>query len=163
MRLYERKDYYPKAFSDSVHGGKHKALQAAKAWRDEVLAGIEERGQHRRKRGREPTLFSGRSPSGVDGVKLRHHIDSQGRRAVSWAAEWSDKPFKRTIRTFSVRKYGYRGAFLWAVYYRAKAIGKEVDLRKLVMPPPPAGLREWMDANGLLRKKVDYSKYIITA
>ena len=159
VRLYEGQDCHSKTFSDGRYGGKRKALRAAKAWRDEVLAGIEARGVQRRQRGRAPTLFSGRSSSGVDGVKLRHHIDPRGYRAVSWAAEWHDRPYHRVTRTFSVRKYGYRGAFLWAAYTRAKAIGEEIDLRKLITPPPPDDLRGWLDAYGLLRQRVDYRQF----
>lgn len=57
VRLYEDEDCYPKTFSDSKYGGKRKAQQAAKAWRDEVLAGIEARGGQRRKPGPTPALF----------------------------------------------------------------------------------------------------------
>ena len=45
VRIYRKGALKSKLFSDKSHGGKRKALLAAREWRDEVLAGYGKKGK----------------------------------------------------------------------------------------------------------------------
>lgn len=158
VRLYEGTLCHSKLFSDRSHGGRISALIAAKAWRDKTLREIDKRGRARRKPGRVPSLEHPRNTSGVAGVQRHTKDRGTDRQCVVWTAIWFSEGRRRS-KSFSVRRYGYRGAYLWAAYVRARALHQKIDLRRLVTPPPPASLRPWLDHHDCLRKRVDYSSF----
>lgn len=158
VRLYEGSRCHSTLFSDGRHGGHVSALVAAKKWRDKTLRAINRRGRVRRKPGRVSSLEHPRNITGVAGVQRNVSNPGSERQCVIWTAVWFSQG-KRRSKSFSVLRYGYRGAFLWAAYVRAREIGKEIDLRRLVTPPPPAHLRVWLDHHDCLRKRVNYSTF----
>jgi hypothetical protein len=159
VRLYEGTRCHSKLFSDGNHGGLVSARIAAKAWRDKTLRAINKRGRVRGKPGRVPSLEHPRNVSGVAGVQLNNKKDRRTEcQCVVWTAIWFADGRRRS-KSFSVRRYGYRGAYLWAAYVRARALDQEIDLRRLVTPPPPANLRPWLEHHDCLRKRVDYSSF----
>ncbi|HYD59585.1 MAG TPA: AP2 domain-containing protein [Noviherbaspirillum sp.] len=107
-------------FSDSVHGGKRKALKAAIAFRDEMLTKLrdtEYASWLRRKRSN--------NTSGIVGVARYVNISqASGRRQEYpyWQAFWRDHEGRRHTRTFSVRMYGERKARKLAILARQAAV-----------------------------------------
>jgi hypothetical protein len=107
-------------FSDGVCGGKRRALAAAKAWRDSVLA-------------TEPPLSRAdycntlrkNNRSGIPGVC--HHRESIAREGgvvvrESWIARCPQDPWRTKLVKFSVAKYGNEGARRRAVKARNDAL-----------------------------------------
>ncbi|MPZ43028.1 MAG: hypothetical protein GEV05_06450 [Betaproteobacteria bacterium] len=105
------KTYY-KSFYDLRCGGSKKALAAAIAWRDRVLARtrtLAKREFHQ--------LVRSSNTSGVPGV---HFIRPYNQPQGSWQARLKRPDGKQITRTFAVCKYGERGAFERAVQARAE-------------------------------------------
>lgn len=98
-----------KYFTDAQHGGKRRALAAAKVWRDELLPRIS---------GPQYEVWKREQPrsnntSGVGGVWRGVRRSSKGGRVWEWPywqAFWRDLDGKRRCKTFSVGKYGERKA-----------------------------------------------------
>ncbi|MEZ5303644.1 MAG: hypothetical protein R3F11_23830 [Verrucomicrobiales bacterium] len=93
---------HQKYFPDKANKGKAKALRAARAYRDEVLASLP----------KEKQEFASRKPrkiqkSGVTGVT---HVVSRtaGSNATYeyWQASWLDDATRRITRKFSIKRYG---------------------------------------------------------
>lgn len=104
---------FQQRFTDSVFGGKAKALTAAKAWRDAVVA------EHQpiSKRARSE-IVSSANTSGVPGVTLWKGSDAG---PMHWRARtmWNGRELSRV---FSVSRYGYDGAFVLAVNERERQL-----------------------------------------
>ena len=112
-----------RCFSDSVQGGKRKALQAAIAWRDALLEQIkdERAAQFIQLR----TVLRRDNSSGIVGVARYIAREVKGDRvlsSVSWHAFWADKDGKRQCRKFSVKKYGEKRAKALASIARAEGL-----------------------------------------
>ena len=109
-----------KLFSDSIFGGKRKALAAAREFRDELEAEYPHysRKQIARKK-------SERNTSGVVGVRLEKevakHIPSKPTYKY-WVAQWSPKPGVRKTRPFSINKYGDKKAYRMALAARKNGV-----------------------------------------
>lgn len=145
VRVYkDSKPVDSKLFSDGVYGGKEKAKKSAQEHRDRVVKKHKIIPVHMRKT-REHTIDS-RSTSGVVGVTLSM-ADKSGSLRVHWSARFMEKGRQRNI-SFSVRKYGYEGAFRQALKARYNAIGQNVP--RGVKPPAPGGpLKKWMRSEGI--------------
>jgi len=123
VTIQRRGVIHRKHFSDGVHGGKQKALVAAKLWRDQVMK-------------KYPPLslreYSGivkkSNRSGVAGVcrycsaATRHLPPAQQR--WSWVATWVMPDGKRKRVKFSVTKYGEADAYKKALKARRAALGE---------------------------------------
>ena len=108
VTLQRRGRIYHRHFSDRVHGGKRKALQAAKAYRNRLafvlrpltrqeLCAIKKRNNR----------------SGVSGVtRIDVQERSRGRlyRRIYWDVPWPIGMARRDTRKFPVQKYGQRSA-----------------------------------------------------
>ncbi len=123
-----------RTFSDSVWGGKRKALKAAKAWRD-VLC--KELGRTTVTRNvynpREKMNVNNRT--GVSGVGFHRDVNDSG-EYVYFYAQWRVGPSHRRKAErlcYSIEKYGYDKAFRKAVRKRCEMIGKPVP-RGLKVP-----------------------------
>ena len=87
-----------------------------------------------------------RSTSGLVGVTLSI-ADKAGSMRVHWSARFMEKGRQRNV-SFSVRKYGYEGAFRKAVRVRCDAIG--INPPRGIKPPAPSGaLKKWMKSEGI--------------
>lgn len=145
VRVYkDSKPVDSKLFSDGVYGGKEKAKKSAQQHRDKVVKKYKIVPVHLRKT-REHSVDS-RSTSGIVGVTLSM-ADKAGSLRVHWSARFMEKGRQRNI-SFSVRKYGYEGAFRNALSARYKAIGQNVP--RGIKPPAPSGsLKKWMRSVGI--------------
>ncbi|HHH48616.1 MAG TPA: hypothetical protein ENK51_07000 [Gammaproteobacteria bacterium] len=140
VRVYkDSKPVESKLFSDGVHGGKLKAKRMAQAHRDQVVKKHKIVPVHLRKT-REHSVDK-RSTSGVVGVTLSV-AEKAGSLRVHWSARFMEKGRQRNV-SFSVRKYGYEGAFRNALKVRFAAIERSVP-RGLKPPAPSKKLERWM-------------------
>ncbi len=140
VRVYkDSKPVESKLFSDGVHGGKLKAKKKAQAHRDLVVKKNKIVPVHLRKT-REHSVDK-RSTSGVVGVTLSV-AEKAGSLRVHWSARFMEKGRQRNV-SFSVRKYGYEGAFRNALKVRFSAIERPLP-RGLKPPAPSKTLERWM-------------------
>ncbi len=147
VRLFrpgERKAAVTKLFSDSVNGGYGAARVAARAWRDTQMAAL---GLVQRKRdGNGHFVACSRNTSGKLGVRLCHDHNPDGSICrVYWEAKFMVDG-KQRGRVYSVRKYGYEGAWRLAVAERKRHDGRPVPAKA---PDCPAWLVEFAAENGL--------------
>jgi hypothetical protein len=109
-------------FSDGVHGGKLKALAAAKAFRDAIVA-------------RHPPLsrkdycsiLRRNNRSGYAGVSFHAEVIETEKGPVErrfWIARCPMEPWRTKLVKFSVAKYGSEGAFKRAVKARREALAR---------------------------------------
>jgi hypothetical protein len=145
VRVYkDSKPVESKLFSDGVCGGKEKAKRQAQEHRDKVVKKHKIVPVHMRKT-REHRIDR-RSTSGVVGVTLSV-ADKSGSLRVHWSARFMEKGRQRNV-SFSVRKYGYEGAFRKALRARCDAIGENLP-RGIKPPEPTRSLKKWMKAEGI--------------
>lgn len=103
-----------KFFSDRGTGSRAKALKAAIAYRDELIAEL-----GRPKTGRSSGAKGRRNTSGIVGVARRTmKRPDGGPGAAYWVATWCPKPGKLARKLFSVEKLGEKIALLSACAYR---------------------------------------------
>lgn len=107
--LKDSQPYRQKLFSDGVYGGKRKALHAAKAYRDELCQRLFGDNVSRQKR-----LW------GV-GIRYDERVTDQGYVCRSYIAYWNENGVQRK-RSFSVNKYGIRGAKRMALEERRRRV-----------------------------------------
>lgn len=147
VRLYrpgERKPAANKLFSDSVNGGYDAARVAARAWRDAQMSAI---GIVQRKRdGNGHFVAYKRNSSGKIGVRLCHDYNPDGSICrIYWEAKFMVDG-KQRGRGYSVRKYGYEGAWRLATAERKRHDGRPVPAKA---PDRPAWLVEFTAERGL--------------
>lgn len=121
VTIQRRGTIFRRQFSDGVHGGKARALAAAKAYRDEVVARHPPltRSEHAEIRKKS-------NKSGIVGV-CRYCASETGRKSGGekrwfWVASWVLPDGRAKRVKFSVKKYGEEGAFKLAVKARRGAI-----------------------------------------
>jgi len=140
VRVYkDSKPVESKLFSDGVYGSKAKAKLEAQTHRDKVVKKNKIVPVHMRKT-REHSVDC-RSTSGLVGVTLSV-ADKAGSLRVHWSARFMEKGKQRNV-SFSVRKYGYDGAFRKAIRVRCDAIGTRLP-RGIAPPAPNSTLKKWM-------------------
>ncbi len=145
VRVYkDSKPVESKLFSDGVHGSKAKAKLEAQSHRDKVVKKNKIVPVHMRKT-REHSVDC-RSTSGLVGVTLSM-ADKAGSLRVHWSARFMEKGKQRNV-SFSVRKYGYEGAFRKAIRVRCDAIGSRLP-RGIKPPAPNSSLKKWMKSVGV--------------
>lgn len=145
VRVYkDSKPVESKLFSDGVHGSKAKAKAKAQEHRDKVVKKNKIVPVHLRKT-REHSVDR-RSTSGMVGVTLSV-ADKAGSLRVHWSARFMEKGRQRNV-SFSVRKYGYEGAFKKALRVRCDAIGTGLP-RGLTPPAPNRTLQKWMKSESI--------------
>lgn len=121
VTIQRRGVIFRKQFSDGILGGKAKALAAAKAYRDEIVARYPplSRREH-------AEIVKKNNKSGVVGVCRYAVCGSDPNRSTQrrcfWVASWTLPDGRAKRVKFSVRKYGEDGAFQLAVAARRKAI-----------------------------------------
>ncbi len=121
VRINRRGKKVSKFFSDSLLGGKRKALLEARAFRDR----IEDKFPHYT-RVERMAQTTARNSSGIPGVRRRENVVVKNGWAytyATWEASWTpEKGGRRTKRQFSVLKYGEDKAYTLAVRERNKAL-----------------------------------------
>lgn len=130
VNLKRRNKYMYKYFRDDAHGGKEKALKAAKAWRDSLMGAVS---------GAEYTMWRRNrkhkgNKSGVVGVGRYIARDEWGKRPF-WQAFWHTADSVRRSCKFSVLRHGEKHAKQLACEARRKAmedVRKELVRRRIV-------------------------------
>ncbi len=123
VTIQRRGVIYRKHFSDGVHGGKTKSFNAAKAYRDEVIA------KHPPFSMREySNIVKKNNRSGVVGVCRYCASETRDmpeeKQRWFWVASWPLPDGRRKRVKFSVKKYGEEGAFKMALKARKDALKK---------------------------------------
>ncbi len=121
VTIQRRGAIFRRQFSDGVLGGKVRALAAAKAYRDEIVA------KHPPLSKREHAeILKKNNKSGVVGV-CRYGVSGASPKAEAdkrwfWVASWMLPDGRAKRVKFSVEKYGEEAAFKMAVKARRNAI-----------------------------------------
>ena len=116
VRLQRRGIKYAKFFSDRVHGHPQHALEAARIWRDQLIAKLADQARICER--------SQRNSSGVVGVSKITVIAANGNSYQFWQATWSPSPGQRRCVKFSIQRYGDKEAFQLAVEARTEGISR---------------------------------------
>ena len=122
VRIYRRGQRFNQFFSDSVHGGKLKALEEARKVRDKTEKKLK---PYTRRELAE--RCNKRNTSGVRGVRVRTTIVTKNGKTYRYEhveASWSSEPGKVIKKNFSVEKLGKDAAWAAAVECRRKAVSK---------------------------------------
>lgn len=118
VRGYKNKKTFSKLFSDKKHGGKLKALQAARKFRDTLNKKLSKIPQAPRPR---RIVFSDtRNKTGIIGVSYTKKRTSAGRLFKCFSVTWRPEKGIQKCTSFSIQKYGKKGAFDRAVRLRRK-------------------------------------------
>ena len=120
VTIQRRHRVVTKHFSDGRYGGRRKALAAATAFRDQIVA---THASFTRQAVCSITKTNNRS--GISGVtRIAYYEVNRGRKLfrLYWLAQWPTQAGRATTRKFSVRVYGERGAFVRARDARRKAL-----------------------------------------
>ena len=108
VTLQRCNDIIAKTFSDSIHGGKRKALKTAVEYRDELLRHYSPFAHAIWVR----TRLRLNNTSGIPGVGRYEVVANPytGRRQVFWLASWANEGGARCQRKFFISSYGERQA-----------------------------------------------------
>lgn len=108
---------YAKRFPVLRHGSHELALDAAKAWRDELLQSLQPYSQQERVQWRRSNNTSG--APGVYRVKAsKHRSDGSVAEYIHWEARTPEGVKPACKKAFSVRRYGEERAYELAVAAR---------------------------------------------
>ena len=122
VRFHRRGKKVEKFFADNKFGGRAKALNAAKNYRDEIEAKLPKFNVH--ELSKKP---SKRNQSGVVGVRRHEQTDIRGDWGYTyafWVAQWTDEFGKRKTKSFSANHYGEEEAYRLAVKARKKGMAE---------------------------------------
>ena len=114
-----------KLFSDRLHGGKRKALAAAKEHRDELLADMAKLAKPLWRIKRTP-----RTNTGELGVSLTEYTNRSGKKRKVITVTARAELGKAVNRKFSVDKLGYDDALKKAVAWRKKVLRERLKEEK---------------------------------
>ena len=120
--VQRKKQAMQRMFSHGVHGGKGKALIAAKAWHAQLLSPLIEFEQQMWVR----TIKRRNNKSGIVGVSRMVRRDSG---IATWMASWTDPTGRNRTLKFSTRLWGERTAKRMAIDERQRQLLKMVTLR----------------------------------
>ena len=123
VSLRRQNRMFVKNFTDKKHGGKNKALKAAKEYRDQVIA---ENPPTTRKQ--FCSTLRRHNTSGIPGVyryaKSYTLANGEERKVWYWESTWPARKEGIEKATFSVKTYGERKAKALAVAAREQGINK---------------------------------------
>ncbi len=110
---------YRRSFSDGRYGGRANALQAALAYRDQVVAA-----HPRLARSTYCAIVRTNNRSGISGLTRVDRVELSGRpqRKLYWEAQVPLGQGCAQHRRFSIRKYGEEGAYQRALAVREGAL-----------------------------------------
>ncbi len=120
VRITRKGKLHSKSFWDDDHGGKRKALIAARQHRDQL---------EKRLRGYSAKQLSQvqrtNTTSGIVGVRMVEEVDFRWKSKPVyryWVAQWSPEKGVRRTKRFSVDKYGEDEAYRLAVQARKRGV-----------------------------------------
>jgi AP2 domain len=120
VTVQRRGKIYHRHFTDNVYGGKRKALDAAKTYRDNLIARLRPLTRLEVCR-----IKKRNNRSGISGV-TRIDADENNRGRVYhrryWLAQWPTERGKARMKKFSIKLYGEQGARHRAVRVRRQAL-----------------------------------------
>ena len=114
-----------KLFSDRIHGGKKKALDAAKEHRDQLVSDMAKLAKPLWKIKRTP-----RTNTGHLGVSLTEYANKSGKKRKVITVTARESIGKAVNRKFSVDKLGYEQAVKKAVAWRNKILRERGNAEK---------------------------------
>jgi AP2 domain len=123
VQVQRRSHIIIKMFSDSLFGGKKKALAAALAYRDALILAAspaEHNHWHR-------TIVRRNNISGIPGVGLFKRASGSER----WIAYWDDENGIRRSQSFAVSIHGKRKAKQLAIAKRQEQLARIFDIKNL--------------------------------
>ncbi|MFW5883065.1 MAG: AP2 domain-containing protein [Verrucomicrobiota bacterium] len=123
VRGYRNGKTYSKLFSDRKCGGKRKALDMAREYRDQLLEELSKIPS--KPRGRRLVYRDARNTTGVLGVCRTSKKSANGTVNDCYSVSWRPEPGVQKCTSFSIRKYGEEKAFQMAVAHRRKMM-KEI-------------------------------------
>ncbi|MGC9451002.1 MAG: AP2 domain-containing protein [Oceanipulchritudo sp.] len=123
VRGYRNGKTWSRLFSDMKCGGRRKALEAARGFRDELHQKLGE--MPGRPRARRVVTRDARNTTGVLGVCRTAKKGPNGRVNEVYSVSWRPAPGVQKCTSFSIRKYGEKRAFQLAVAHRKRML-KEI-------------------------------------
>lgn len=120
VTIQRRGRIYHRHFTDSVYGGKRKALDAAKMYRDSRMAALRPLTRPDRCRIKKKNNRSG--ISGVTKIDTWEHIRGRRYHRLYWVAQWPIGNGKAQKKKFSITRYGEQGARQRALRARQDAL-----------------------------------------
>src|SRR6056297_148962 len=120
VRITRRGKLHSMFFSFAEHGGKRKALLAAREHRDKLESKL--RGHSSKKLAEMPRS---NNTSGIAGVRYVEETDARWKSRPTygyWVAQWSPKGGGRKTKRFSVDKYGEEEARRLAIKARKRGV-----------------------------------------
>ncbi|MDF1753208.1 MAG: AP2 domain-containing protein [Verrucomicrobiales bacterium] len=117
VRITHKGQRYQKYFPDKSNGGKAKALRAAKAYRDEILAKLPKDKQDAASRKKRRI-----KKSGITGVTHVVSKSVKGKNYDYWQAAWVDESNRRKTAKFSIARYGEEKALKMAKKARREGV-----------------------------------------
>ncbi len=151
VSIQRRGKIWRRHFADQSYGGKDKALEAAREFRDKLAA--DHPPMSRAEYADRPRKNNRSGTTGVIRREIKSSKDDERKRAY-WTAYWpGEKPGERSSLSFSVAKHGEEGARRLARRARRRALieleGSYVNSREL---------RRWIEAND--RDDEDLGKHV---
>lgn len=120
VTIQRRGRVYSRHFTDTVYGGKRTALDAAKVYRDNLVACLRPLTRQERCRIRKKNNRSG--VSGVTRIDKQENTRGRIRHRLFWLAQWPIGGGKARMKKFSIKRYGERGAFQRELRARRQAL-----------------------------------------
>ncbi len=117
VRITHKGKGHTKYFPDKKHGGRKKALKAAKEFRDDILSKLPKYKQEAACKKKRPI-----KKSGVIGVTHVVSKSLKGKCYDYWQAAWVDKTNKRKTAKFSISRYGDERALALAKRARREGL-----------------------------------------
>jgi hypothetical protein len=126
MRICRRGEKVHEFFSDSSHGGRKKALLAARERYQQLVKQLPEAATAKGK-------MSARNTTGVVGVHVAHTIlpNAPGKEYFAYCASWKTATGERRKISFGWDKYGKRNAFQLACLARDKESNDRTRIERL--------------------------------
>jgi len=118
VRGYRNGKTYSKLFSDLKCGGKRKAQQMARDYRDELHTKLSK--IPAKPRGRRIVYRDSRNTTGVLGVCRTAKKSASGKVIECYSVSWRPEPGVQKCTSFSIRKYGEKKALQLATSHRRK-------------------------------------------
>ncbi len=108
---------HAKLFSDRKYGGKRKAQNLARQYRDELYERLDQIPK-------KPRIVyrNARNATGVIGVCRTAKRTPGGKAHENYHVNWRPEPGVQKGKSFSIRKYGEKKAFQLAVAHRRKML-----------------------------------------
>lgn len=118
VRGYRNGRIYSRLFSDRKCGGKGKALNMAKAFRDELSDQL--KAIPKKPRQRRIVVSDSRNTTGELGVSRAIKKGLNGTIHECYSVSWRPEPGVQKCTSYSINKYGEKKAFKLAVEHRRK-------------------------------------------